>query len=333
MGLEIKNLIVHKLTKEVGGMPNIEYRSKGLPLNDTALHFVKNVNHIYYKKSNPTYGVFDSNELAFPFQTVLRKYLEGGINFIEMTSKAMELLKKEIKDLGSATGGYLLFGHFINNHSKEFFFTLMLNDTVNFQISNDLLLEEIQSLDLTKLDVANFVNISSMNDSDSESYLSFTRGRKDISNYFKSFIGVTKETSSKLSSQNFMKALLEFLDEEYKDDTEKIHKIRSRVREYCLSRTRDRYPINLDTVSEFVNPDDPGKFKDFASNEEYGVSYEFPGHRETLNLIKYYTYSSEAITLKIDRDFFEESVIFQNGKLTIKNLPKDLKEQLMSMTK
>ena len=66
----------------------------------------------YYRKSNPNYGVFNSNTTTYPYQTMLKSYANGDLSFLQFTQSAMNHLFGIIDNVSQATGGYVVFAHY-----------------------------------------------------------------------------------------------------------------------------------------------------------------------------------------------------------------------------
>lgn len=92
------------------------------------------VKNVYYKKSNPIYGVFDSAEESYPYQKYLNEYLESKVTFYEFTGRAISHFEKVINEISQATGGYVLFCHF--KTVEEFVVVIMLNDRLSYMIND-----------------------------------------------------------------------------------------------------------------------------------------------------------------------------------------------------
>ena len=190
----------------------------------------------------------------------MKEYLDSKTTFYEFTDKAVTHFEAIINATPQATGGYVLFCHF--KTTEEFLSVIMLNDKESYIIDSNLDINANFRLDIEKLDVANFTNTSKWTNND-DVYLSFTRGKKDISKYFRTFIGCTDFTSAKESSENLKMALTDYLLKAAtnQQDTEKI---KASVFAYCDQRMKSKEDISLDFVSSLINHDEPEKFKEFA---------------------------------------------------------------------
>lgn len=324
--MNLKHLIIHKLEKKQGSNAKLTKASKELRIGPVHQSFMSEVKSVYYKKSNPIYGVFDSAEESYPYQKYLDDYLSRKLKFKEFTEKAILHFEKVINEISQATGGYVLFCHF--ETTEDFLATIVLNDKESYIIDNNLDINANFRLDIEKLDVANFTNCTKWNNNE-DIYLSFTRGKKAVSNYFKKFIGCTDFTSSKESSENLKRALNDYFihagyDQKTTDD------IKATIFSYCEERSKKKEDISLEFLSSLVSHDEPDAFKEFASSEKYQVSAAFKGHTNTLRSLKYYTHKSKDLTIVFDHKLLNNSIFYEEKKnqLLIKKIPDDLREQL-----
>jgi nucleoid-associated protein YejK len=232
-----------------------------------------------------------------------------------------------IRGVQQATGGYVVFAHY-TFQNEDFLMIVMLNNKKQYNINDDLSIDEIFSLDIEKLDVANSINITRW-DAAEETYLSFARGRKDISNYFRRFIGCTDQTSAKQSSELLKGAFLDYVGELDLDNSEK-EDLRNRVFNYCITQTRKKEDISLHHISSMIDEENPELFQEFASSEEYRVSPFVKGHSKTLKSLKFYVYRSKKLTIEFDSGLMNESIFYneKRNELKIKNIPDELRNQL-----
>lgn len=63
--MNLNNIIVHKLNKQAQGNERLELRENCLPIGERETEFITNLKQAYYRKSNPNYGVFNTNTGAY----------------------------------------------------------------------------------------------------------------------------------------------------------------------------------------------------------------------------------------------------------------------------
>ena len=330
--MKLKNIIVHQLDKKQGENAMVNKRESVIPIDSQLEEFTMSFRDAYYKRSNPIYGVFDPNENSFPFQTLLTKYLSDDLSFVDFSKKAIDHFLNTINDVYQATGGYVIFAHFID--SQEFVTTLMLNNKKQYNIDDDnLIIKQIKSLDIEKLDVANFVNIEKW-EANSDTYLSFAKGRKNVSNYFLRFIGCTDESSAKQQSSRLKKAVLDYLDKLDINQNEKEDK-RNKVFDYCLDKINKKQDVSLNGISDILSEEGIESFSEFAGSEAYEVNSIIKGHKKTLRNLKFYVYRSKELIIEFDSSLITEKRIKFNqskNQLVINKVPESLKQQILNIS-
>ena len=334
--INIKGLIIHQVIKEAHTIGcNLKKAKQIIHPTEREKLFVANIKEAYYKKSNPTYGIFGEDDKSF--QNLLSKYyVDKKIDFFTFSIEATELYKKKIKDISPATGGHLVFVHFSNTTEKqEFMLVMTINNKNGFVIDDNLHIKDIKSLDLNKIDVACLINITKWNnitkgiDKESKTYLSFVRGNKDVSNYFMSYIDCNDNKTSSESTKRLVKAVESYCVKIGLDrDTAILRK--NEIYDYCLDCINSKKEIQLSAISALFDNENPNGFKEYAAQEENGVSEIISGDRTRLKKMKYTFYKGKDLTIIFDNQQLDKTIFYNKAKkqLTFKELPEELINQL-----
>lgn len=335
--LDVQGMVIHQLKKSAGTR-NVSFKkAKGvLPVKEKEKIFLGKLNESYRKKSNPTYGIFGDNNPSF--KNLLESYLETN-DFYDFSITAASQYKGILENTISATGGFLIFIDFLNNdNSHRYMLILTINNKDGYVVSeDDLTLENIKNLDLSKVDVACMINLSvwrsieSGEDTDSQTYLSFVKGNKGISYYFMSFIDCDNKTTSTESTKRLTRAIDAYVKEKGHDRKTKI-KLKNIAYDYCISCVKEKKEIQLSAISALFDPDNIDDFKEFASDEEFGVSETIRGDNAQLRRIKFIKYKDEKYTVEFDADLIGKDVFYnqQKNELTFKRVPEELVNQIPS---
>lgn len=323
--MKVKNMIIHKLEKKQGEKATLTKAAKPLQLAWVHQHFMQEVKQVYYNKSNPVYGAFDTSQDDYPYQTFLHSYLAGSLCFYEFSVKAVVHFENVMNQVTLATGGYVLFCHF--EMEADFIAVIVLNDKESYMITDTLDVNANARLDIERLDVANFTNCCKWQRQEAV-YLSFTRGKKEVSNYFRRFVGCTDYASARQSAANLKRAIHDYLFQS-SFGGKRAEAAREEVFAYCEQQIKGGEDLQLRFISSLINADNPDDFALFASGEKYQVSAVFKGH-VSLRSLKYYSFTSKELTLVFDRRLLNDTVIYDEAKnsLLIKNIPTFLQNQL-----
>lgn len=252
--------------------------------------------------------------------------------------KAMDFYKRILSDTAPATGGFMIFAEYkYLPKNEDYILIFSTNNKEGYNLNEEeLTVEQIKNLELNKLDVASLINITKWkkyqeNDSDIKTYLSFIKGRKNISKYFLTFIGCADKTTSTESSTRLKNALHKYFKENKISGDEK-KAIEIEVYNYCLDCMMDRKEIQLSHISSIVDKEYPEKFSVFASSEDMGVSEIISGDSKALNSLKYIKYKSKNrdFVIEFNNKLLGDEIIYNKEKktLTISSLPDSLIEQI-----
>jgi len=208
--MSIKNCILHRLEKHRNEKSTLKTRKTVLEVTQPVESLLYEIRRVYSEKTGKAYGLFQSDSIAYPFSSLLGRYLDDENTFVDFTKDAMSLFKSKIDPANLATGGYVLYIHY-NANEKDYLMIVMLNDKSGVSI-NDHTLDVLSSthLDLDHLHLAARLDIKLWQSGQSEKYISFVKGRKSgesISNYFREFLGCTDYTDSKEQTQVLLKVI------------------------------------------------------------------------------------------------------------------------------
>ena len=262
--MELKNIVLHHIKREENQVPTLNLSDHLLDKNDTTVNeFVEKLVKSFGSK-NPTYGEFQEDDTAYPFQNLVSDYRTDD-DFLKFSTESMKLLEKEIQ-VPHAKGGYVVFTHYKRNQT-EFLITIMLDKSEQFTINdNSLDIRKLKTLDVDKLARANRVNINKWENSD-DLYLSFIKGTRDLSSYFQKFIGNTDLTSSKKNSQNLKDAISKYMRKEDFNDAQK-EEANQKISDYLLKQFQKEEDVEINAISAHINPENPNGFIEFVQSDD-----------------------------------------------------------------
>lgn len=137
-------------------------RDKELKIGKQEIYFVADTRKSFQKQSKPTYGIFDVKDAYNDFHVKLMAYINDEVDFLTFTKKSMEYYENQIKKSAPATGAFVVFANYIYKYNKDRYlliFSINNNNGYNFN-EEELTIQQILNLDLSKLDVAALVNIT-----------------------------------------------------------------------------------------------------------------------------------------------------------------------------
>lgn len=333
--ISIQFIIVHKVNKVAHSHDVSVKKAKTVIIHtDKERRFIADLHKSYYERSNPIYGVFDDEKNTI--RPLLDTYIQDT-DFFNFSLKSVDQYKGIIQSSDPATGGYLVICEYRNEDSgNSYLLVLTTQNKEGFTINDDLIIESIESIDMSKIDVACLINLTKYKKvkdvpENSDTYLSFVRGNKDITFYFMSFIGCKDKSTAKESSNTLLKAIDSYFDNKHLESDQRRLR-REEIYSYCQTCMSNKEAILLDVISQMLNPDEPTDFKCYAS-ESYGVSATISGSREVLKKLTSIYYKDKMMVLGFERRLInEKKVIYKEDKkeLIIKAVPEELAKQILN---
>ncbi|MDR1984554.1 MAG: nucleoid-associated protein [Prevotellaceae bacterium] len=329
--INLQGFIIHKVNKIQGERRAVLKLAKAIIIpTDKEKRFVAIASEAYYKKSAPTYGVFDDLE-SNKFQNGLIAYNTKQQNFYTFSCGCMEYYKSNIQDIAPATGGFIVFAHYFDTEKKlEFVLVLAINNKDGYVFNEDkLTIEDTKNIELNKIDLACQINITKWNDyqnnqnPDVKTYLSLIKGNKELSVYFMKFIGSANKTTSTESSKKLVNALDHFCREK-NYNREKTVETRNKVSDYCKDCMKEKKEISLSAISALIDIENPTLFQEYASEEERSVDEIISGDAKVLRSIGSVRYKDKEgkLSVEFSNELIGKKVFYDDKKkqLTIKDI-------------
>jgi len=188
-------------------------------------------------------------------------------------------------------------------------------------------------LDMSHLRVAGRIDLTTWL-ADGDRYISFLRGRADVSGYFKLFLGCNDLQVPLAESKKLVTALDDFADQNQlaPDAREALFSL---AHAYLTGLSKNGDEVELEAFSNHVWPQAPQALRNVLSETDRDISSGFvPDQRALKRLVKlegksqYWKLSFDRKGL-LNRDIVYDAV---NGTLTLQNLPDRLREELRNET-
>lgn len=313
----IKNIILHQIIRENNQDPELNLSDKLLAINDITNDFVEKLVKSYTDK-HPSYGTFDNDIENNPFQTNAREYFSINNDFLGFSIKAMNTLKKEI-NIPQAKGGYVVFVHYAEK-LEDFIVTVMLDNSERFVVDKNLNIEKLLGLDIDKVARACRINWQQWQNK-KESYLSFIKGTRGVSNYFANkFIGCTDYKSSKQNAKHLESAVNGYMNENNFNDDKK-RTVRQNLKSYVDRQINDDNDIIINSISAIINTDNTTDFVDYIDNNSLRIGNFHSTRKNDFKGFDTKIVKGDGYTLEFTRNSENIMIDKKNHTITIRNIP------------
>ena len=319
----VNRMIVHSIRKDPHQKTaSVLLRADVLPINGNAIAFTQEIESVYLKKNGKSYGIFQEYDTAYPFQNLLRSYTENQTDgtFVRFTKEASELFRKQLDNAQASSGGYLLFIHYENDAGTGYFALIVLQDK-NFYAIDPVSLELSSNinLDIQHLNIGLRIHLAGWLEHESlhTSYLSFIKGKKDVSNYFVEFIGCKNFQQAAESTSKLLNAVNGYLSVREIDDAAR------RTTESNLHRyLKTSASVSLDACANVINPDDPESFLEYMQKNNIEINDNFDADGRVIRSLVRVNYKSRELNFDFSKNLLDTNKVeydAPNSRLIIKD--------------
>lgn len=327
--ITIKNIIVHKLLKEAHAQADIELRPDVIEIQPTAQRLVDSLCKSYSEKVSKGFGRFEEDENSFPMSKFVREYYsEEHIDFLELSSEMMRNLKSCANVESLATGGYVLIVH-IEQDEKDSLLIAVIKEITGISIADGMEIVDNVYLDLSHLKVAGLINMTSWK-ANEDGYIGFLKGRGEIANYFKKFLGCNDVVSALQETQKLIDELEKFYNDKQLNAEERT-KLREKTHLYLSDLGKSGEPINLESFANHLWSDNPTELLTVLADENLRLSDGFIPDRRAIKGLTKIKGESTYWKLEFDRKALRNGEVKYDKNsetLTLLNIQPKLRELL-----
>ena len=307
--MQINSLIIHEIIKEAGSTTGatVYLSEETLDVTDDNIQ-----------------NIVISLESAFNKKTLRRaKFSEDGFkskiddftdyDLVEVSKELTTTLKDNIQNISASKGGYLVFAEYENNHSFLAVFLVRNTDgTKLVQSGNSYNLNSTQYLDVEHFAMGAKINLSLLNSTSTDRYISLAKGNTDIAGYFENWIGLDDSYEEDRDAE----ALYEMSNHITLPNGVVRDELKKMIHDFA--RTRPSKIINLRELSQFLYEDE-NIMSDYCTSNNVDMDGEFKLTGK--NLSKFYKVSVRAdnIELSAPRSSFNPNLIDIDGDKVIIN--------------
>ncbi|GAA0655798.1 nucleoid-associated protein [Rheinheimera tangshanensis] len=360
MGITIQKVIIHELIKEQHKpFEAVDKKTVVLPTdNAVVLKLVQGVADLYGRRNNSAhYGTFMTGIAAGKFPPSFYNYFDlvapKDNDFIAVSHSAMDELERSARNIAAASGGYILAADYESEQGR-FFLIAMLKKKAGIKLSDQLVPETVQELDLNSLHQAARINFDrfgqykTANDEEKSeiNYLSFVSPstNKSTAGYFIKALGCAKGTASAKATSLVLTESVDFFrgNPELKPARLKFKEDLTAYLSDCANSRKSATLSRVEAIARKYFPqDDHQKAEELAeqlyarlNGEKNAIPNEFPVSKTVLNKhisIKHKTekwdisfeVSALGVTSNADIQYDQKE-----ARLVIRRLPAEMREKI-----
>ena len=325
----ITDLVVHKLIKDQHGPASISLRSGACVVTASAQRFIDEISQHYADKLGKGYGKFEDDETSFPTPRLIREYLAQQMDFATLSRQMMEHLRTCVETEQLASGGYVLIAR-LRSSLLDQMLVALITEAMGTAITDSLEIVDSPHLDFSNLRVAGRIDLLAWQNG-AERYISFLKGRSDVAQYFKMFLGCNDVVIALKETQKLVKTLSHFADTQALAQGAR-DELMQRAHGYLDELGESSTPVSLDEVAEKVWPDAPAHLRSALNDEASGLSSGFVPDRRAIRPLVRFKANAPQWKLEFDRASLRSGAVVYDRKsdtVILSNVPEHLKRALM----
>lgn len=322
-------LAIHDLERR-DGVYQIRLADKQLPVTETTQRVIDELYDLYNRRASKSHGKFTTSE-GYPTQEQVRDYVTASQkDFLRLTSRMMETLRNQAQARSASSGGHVLFAHF-QREVRDYLLVAIVTDKLSAALTSERNMQDVQHLDVEGFRFAGRVNLTAWANGE-ERYISFLKGKGDVSEYFRQFLGCDSVVQDRVDTTNLVTALKEFVAETKMPENEG-NEFLGRAKAICERVSRAREEIEFEALANELMPKSPGKLLDHLAHTDRNLSDRFVPDRRALASLVRFRGGTKQWKVEFDREAVSTGVVRYDAKantITLTNIPDDLVGQLRS---
>lgn len=326
------NLIVHKLVKEAHGPASLELRQQEMAITPLTEQLVTQLNELYSAKPAKGFGKFETDAGQFPTEQLLRTYVEEQtLDFVQFSQQMMQLLQARVEEENLACGGYVLFARMRHSAAADTLLVAIITEAIGMAMTEQLDMQESLYLDMANLRAAGRIDLAAWQ-SDSGRYISFLKGRTDVANYFKLFLGCNDVVAALKETQKLIKGIEQFAETQQLEP-EARNQLFEEAHRYLDDLGENDLPWNVDSVASVLCPEAPEALRATLNDEQLGLSGGCIPDRRAIRPLLRFKGAASNWKLEFNRSSLRNGdVIYNrnNDTIVLYNIPDELKRQLQA---
>lgn len=329
-GHGIVGLVVHKFDKLKHGAATVDLRPDVIAVNPTAVRLVEQLHHLYSDRPQKGFGKFEDDQDNFPMGRFVRDYyVNKTTSFYDLSCSMMKHLEARANQEPLSTGGYVVIAH-VTNGATHWLLALIVTEVLGTAITQGLEIVDSVHLDMTNLRVAGRVNLSDWVDG-AERYISFLKGKSEVSTYFKLFLGCNTVLENLVESQKFTEALRAYVNSELPDAEERGRTL-DLAYEHLAEMAKSQTAISLEAFANQFAPQDPKVLLGYLTQEDLSLSDGFIPDRRAIRSLATFKGKAKDWKLEFNRAAIRSQELDYNkadNTIVLSNVPDSLKNLLI----
>lgn len=326
--MALTDVMMQKLERsQYNGDIQILSRSQANAVDGPIYSIFEQARNAFLRNANKQVGTFDSAGEHQQIMALIMNWQQEQIDFAGLSKRLISLLQQQLLPSEEPFTGIIISA--IETIAEQQYLSIFWLSEVDV-ISYTADLEPLSSRMIAAEKVQYGLRLQ-LDDWQSEepstTYLHSlcSRGNKAFSEAFLRFSNFSQRIDNQKQTEDFLQ-LVENYSQTLED--EQSRPMRSAILDYCIAQDKIGQPIEIEQLSEHINEKEPQHFAQYA--EQQNSNDTVYTHRQSLKRYMRYFGRDSSLSISFSAERMEQDIIYDpmSSSLTIKKLPKSLKQQL-----
>lgn len=326
----IIQVAIHHLERNAENIYEVQQGNGQLALGATAKRLIDELHRHYARKPSKAYGKFSANTVNYPTSLRLAEYVDQQASFEDTTLALMATLAKEAQGKAASEGGHVFFAHF-QRDDRQYILVAIVTDKISAALTANADLEDVTHLDVDGYRFAGRVSLEGWANNE-ERYVSFLKGKGNVSEYFMTFLGCDTTVASRADTSNMVKAIKHFADNQPFQPAERAQ-FMARALDICARDSKADKPLNFTTLANELHPENPDALVEVLADPDRGLSDGFVADRRALRGLVSFKKKTSNWTVEFERDALNADKVRYDpdtNSIILFDVPDDLRDELLA---
>lgn len=328
MSNKIVSAAIHHLNKDSTGVYHVSIGNGDLTVSSTANRLIDDLHRLYSRRPSKAYGRFSDDKANFPTSVRISEYLNKQETFQDTTIALMYTLAKEAGSRTASEGGHVFFAHFIRD-DKQFILVAIVNDKISAALTSNADLEDVKHLDIDGFRFAGRIDLTGWINKE-DRYVSFIKGKGNVSDYFKSFLGCDSTIERRIETTSLVQALKHFSDLAHTQPEDRAS-FMAKALEICSRDAKADKMVNFESLANELLPEEPEKLLEVLTDPDRRLSDGFVADRRALKGLVEFKAKTRNWSVEFERKSLHDGTVHfdaDKNALTLYDVPEHLRQEL-----
>lgn len=329
--MALAHCIIHHLERSVpGGDVSFQQREKENTPGGGAWSMFEQLKQTYQRSGLKQYGTFDRSAGDNPLPGWLKEFSEGKSAFARFSARLVERLQLAMEQHQEPFSAHIMVA-IDEVMGENQWYLFWVNHVEASCIDSELEVLSARYIDTGKLHYGARLYIDEWLKQDTPKYLSMitARGNRVLTDAFSQFLGFSEGLDLVEDTSEFLQIVDNYVDTL---PEEKTADIKGKIVDYCVEQDKVGEPIIFDELSSQLDQAAPERFAHFVSSQQQEPRTEIYADRRSLKRYTRYFGRDNTMSISFSSDLYGDEIVYDEATdtLTIKRIPKSLKQQLRS---